>query len=92
MAPYKAHNYRQMIMLPISLEDQLMPGTLEWAIHELVEHRLETSIFDAKYANDDTGALAYPPKILFKMVLLASARGVISSRPIDTGNILRCWP
>ncbi len=37
MATYKAHNYSQMILLPISLEDQLPPGTLEWAIHELVE-------------------------------------------------------
>ena len=83
MATYKAHNYSQMIMLPISLEDQWMPGTLEWAIHELVEQRVETSIFDAKYANDDTGAPAYPPKILFKIVLLASARGMISSRQIE---------
>ncbi|HKJ69355.1 MAG TPA: hypothetical protein VKA68_15460 [bacterium] len=48
MAPDTAHNYRQMIMLPISLEDQLMPGTLEWAIHALVEHLVDPSIFDAK--------------------------------------------
>jgi len=84
MANYTAHNYSQMILLPISLEDQLMPGTLEWAIHELVEHRLETSIFDAKYANDDTGAPAYPPKSLLKIVLLfAYTRGLVSSRQIE---------
>jgi len=63
MAPDTAHNYRQMIMLPISLEDQLMPGTLEWAIHALVEHRVDPSIFDAKYTNDETGAPA--PTCLF---------------------------
>lgn len=29
MANDKGHNYSQMIMLPTSPEDQLMPGTLE---------------------------------------------------------------
>jgi len=72
MATDKARNYRQMIMLPISLDDHLMPGTLEWAIHELVEHRVDTALFDAKYVNDGTGAPAYPPKIVLKIVLLAS--------------------
>ncbi|HKJ67104.1 MAG TPA: hypothetical protein VKA68_04055 [bacterium] len=64
MATGKAHNYRQMIMLPLSLEDQLLPGSLAWAIHELVEHRVDTALFDTHYANDDTGAPAYPPKIV----------------------------
>jgi len=36
-----------MLLLPISLEDQLLPGTLEWAIHALVERRMDTAIFDA---------------------------------------------
>jgi hypothetical protein len=33
MAKYKKYDYKQMVMLPISLEDQLAPGTLEFAIH-----------------------------------------------------------
>lgn len=33
MAKFKAYNYRQRVFLPVSLEDQLMPGTLEFAIH-----------------------------------------------------------
>lgn len=61
MVAYKAHNYSQMIMLPISLEDQLMPGTVEWAIHALAERRVDTAIFDAKYTNDETGALVVFP-------------------------------
>lgn len=36
MAKYKNYDYSQMVMLPISLEDQLVPGTLEFAIHTLV--------------------------------------------------------
>jgi hypothetical protein len=33
MAKFKAYNYRKRVFLPGSLEDQLMPGTLEFAIH-----------------------------------------------------------
>ena len=32
MAKYKTYDYRQRVLLPVSLEDQLMPGTLEFAI------------------------------------------------------------
>jgi len=46
MAKYKKYDYKQMIMLPISLEDQLSPGTLEFAIHTLVETRMDLSLFD----------------------------------------------
>jgi len=46
MAKYKRYDYDQMIMLPISLEDQLTPGTLEFAIHYLVETRMDLSLFD----------------------------------------------
>jgi hypothetical protein len=58
MAKYKTYNYSQTVLLPISLEDQLMPGTLEFAIHTLVEKRMDMSIFDEKYNNDETGRAA----------------------------------
>ncbi len=83
MAKYKPYDYRQSVLLPVSLEDQLMPGTLEFAIHTLVEKRLDMSVFHGKYQNDDTGRAAYDPKILLKMVLLAYSRGMISSRKIE---------
>ena len=41
MAKYKTYNYSQTVLLPVSLEDQLMPGTLEFAIHTLVEKRMD---------------------------------------------------
>ena len=44
MARYKTYDYRQIGLLPVSLGDQLMPGTLESAIHSLVEKRLDSSI------------------------------------------------
>jgi hypothetical protein len=55
MAKYKYYNYSQSALIPVSLEEQLMPGTLEFAIHTLVESRLDTSVFDSRYTNDETG-------------------------------------
>ncbi len=60
-----------------------MPGTLEFAIHTLVEKRMDMSIFDDKYNNDETGRKAYDPKVLLKVVLLAYSRGIMSSRKIE---------
>jgi transposase len=83
MAKYKKYDYSQSLLIPVSLEDQLMPGTLEFAIHTLVEERMDMSVFDGKYQNDETGRRAYDPKILLKVVLLAYSRGLISSRQIE---------
>ena len=83
MARYKHYDYSQRVLLPVSLEDQLTPGTLEFAIHSLVETRMDLSLFDDKYCNDETGRLAYDPKVLLKVVLLAYSRGLISSRKIE---------
>jgi transposase len=60
-----------------------MPGTLEFAIHTLVETRMDMSRFAERFCNDETGRSAYDPKILLKIVLLAYARGMISSRKIE---------
>ena len=71
MARYKTYDYAQLLMIPVSLENQLVPGTLEYAIHHVIEERVDTSIFDEKYRNDDTGRTAYDPKVLLKIVLMA---------------------
>jgi len=83
MAKYKHYDYSQDVLIPVSLKDQLIPGTLEFAIHTLVETRMDTSIFEDRYRNDETGRLAYDPKILLKVILLGYARGLISSRKIE---------
>ena len=36
MAKYKAYDYSQMVLLPVSLEEQLMPGTLEFVFRILL--------------------------------------------------------
>jgi transposase len=83
MAKYKTYNYSQEVLIPVSLEDQIMPGTLEFAIHTLMETRMDMSVFDEKYHNDETGRSAYDPKVLLKVVLFGYSRGLISSRRIE---------
>ena len=83
MAKYKPSNEDQMVMLPISLQDQLVPGTLEYTINRLVDENIDLSVFDERYKNDVTGAAAIHPKILLKVILLAYAKGMISSRQIE---------
>jgi len=83
MAKYKPYNFDQLVMIPISLEDQLVPGTLEYTINELVEKNIDLSVFEGRYQNDDTGATAINPKVLLKVILFAYSRGMISSRQIE---------
>jgi hypothetical protein len=67
MAKYKRYDYSQSVLIPVSLGEQLVPGTLEFAIHTLVERRMDMSVFDDNYQNDETGRSAYDPKILLKV-------------------------
>ena len=83
MAKFKPYNYDQMVMIPITLKEQLEPGTIEYAIHELVEKKIDLSVFENRFKNDDTGASAFDPKILLQIVLFAYSRGIIGSRPIE---------
>lgn len=98
MARYKQYDYNQLIMVPVSLEDQLIPGTLEYAIHHVIEERLDLSNFDDRYCNDETGRSAIAPKVLIKIVLFGYSRGMISSRSLEracfeniTFMALACW-
>ena len=83
MPRYKAYDYSQLMMVPVSLEQQLVPGTLEYAIHNLIDERVDTSVFDSKYSNDATGRKAYDPKVLLKIVLFAYSRGMLHSRRME---------
>ena len=83
MAKFKPCNDEQLVMFPISIQDQIIPGTLEHTISRLVDKHVDLSVFDARYHNDKTGAAAIHPKILLKVILLAYAMGMISSRQIE---------
>ncbi|CAN5230036.1 hypothetical protein BH09GEM1_BH09GEM1_48320 [soil metagenome] len=66
----------------MDLAKQLLPGTIAHAVHHLFEHELDLAAFDARFKNDVTGATAYPPRMLFQVVLCAYAHGMVSSRAI----------
>jgi transposase len=83
VARYKPYKYDQMVMVPVSFQDQLEAGTLEHTIHELVEHHLDVSVFEGRYQNDHTGARAIHPKLLLKVILFAYSRGMLSSRQME---------
>jgi len=70
-------------LLPVDLARQLLPGTFEHAVNHLLDHAIDLSGFDARFWNDETGAPAYPPAMLLKVVLAAYAHGVVSSRGIE---------
>jgi hypothetical protein len=71
MARYTHYDDAQTVLLPVSREQQFMPGTLEFAIHGLVHRHLDTALFESRYTNDDTGCPAYDPRILLKVGLCA---------------------
>jgi transposase len=70
-------------LLPVVLEQQLVPGTFEYALHHLIDAEFDLSALEAKFKNDETGAPAYDPAVLLKIVLLAYSRGMVSSRVIE---------
>ncbi len=82
MARYK-HIDTSPRFLAVDLERQLLPGTFEHALNHLIDHELDLSGFDARFSNDLTGAAAYPPAMLLKVVLFAYSQGIVSSRGIE---------
>ena len=65
------------------LSEQIQLGTFEFALDHLIDHELDLSALDARFKNDDSGASAYDPRVMLKIVLLAYSRGLISSRRIE---------
>jgi hypothetical protein len=69
MARYKPYDLNQAKMIPLSYADQIVEGSFEHALNEIVEEHLDLTVFDGRYANDQTGRLAYDPRVLLKVVL-----------------------
>lgn len=82
MARYKPYSYGQGKFIPIFFEKQILPGTFEYTLSYLIDNELDLTVFDSRFNNDETGAPAYNPKILLKIILFAYSRGIITSRKI----------
>jgi transposase len=83
MARYKDVHYDQDKFIPVSFHKQILPGTFEYTLSYLVDHELDLSVFDDRYCNDETGAPAFDPAVLLKIVIYAYSRGIASSRKIE---------
>ena len=82
MARYKLVD-RSPRFLPIVLDAQLMTGSFEYALDYLIDNEVDLSGVAVRYCNDETGAPAYDPAVMLKIVLLAYSRGIVSSRGIE---------
>src|SRR3954466_13224701 len=69
MARYKPYDLNQAKMIPLSYADQIVEGSFEHALNEIVEEHLDLTVFEKRYANDETGRPAYDPRVLLKVVL-----------------------
>ena len=83
MAKFIPYDPNQSKMVVINYADQLQPGTFEFAINHIIDHKLDLSIFYPRYQNDEGGRPAYDPAILLKIILFAYSKGITSSREIQ---------
>jgi len=82
MARYKVVD-RSPRFLPVVLDAPLMTGSFEFALDYLIDNEVDLSGVATRYSNDETGAPAYDPAVMLKIVLLAYSRGIVSSRAIE---------
>jgi transposase len=80
MARYRHYDPDQTKMIALSYGRQLLPGTFEHALSYLIDNEIDLGRFAARFKNDETGAPAYDPAVLLKVVLFAYSRGITSSR------------
>ena len=82
MARYKEYSYSQGKFISVFFDKQILPGTFEYTLNYLIDEEIDLSIFEGRYKNDETGAPAYDPSILLKIILYAYSRGITKSRDI----------
>jgi len=82
MARYEPTRYGQLKMIPVSFEEQILPGSFEYTLSRLIDEEVSCRQFDRKYKNDTTGDTACNPRVLLKIILYAYSKGILSSRGI----------
>ncbi len=83
MVRFKNCDREQSLLIQLNYSDQIIPGTIEFAIDDIVDNYIDLSIFNSRYKNQSIGAKAYPPSVLLKIILLAYSRGSFTSRKIQ---------
>ena len=85
MARYKEYSYKQTKLIPISFDHQILPGTFEYTLNYLIDNEVDLSIFEQRYHNDDTGAPAYDPAVLLKIILETVPGLTVGKDGVGTG-------
>ena len=60
MPKFIPYDHNQNAIVVINFQDQIQSGTFEYALHYLVEEKLDLSVFDPEYRNGVLGF--FPPK------------------------------
>ncbi|HTE41486.1 MAG TPA: hypothetical protein VK629_11690 [Steroidobacteraceae bacterium] len=60
----------QTKILPVSYERQILPGTFEHTLSYVIDNKIDLTIFEDRYQNDDGGAPAYDPAIPLEFTYL----------------------
>lgn len=74
MARYKQID-RNPRLPPVVLSEQVQPGSFEFALDHVIDHELVLSALDARLRKDETGASAYDPRVMLKIVLRSGCLG-----------------
>ncbi|GHT93722.1 IS1182 family transposase ISMac2 [Spirochaetia bacterium] len=84
MAKYKHTDVEsgQGLFLTVNLKEQLLPGTFEYMLNDVLNNKIDLSNFDRNYKNDKTGASAIPPAAIMKLIIYGYSKGRKSSRAI----------
>jgi len=93
MAKYRTSDVAagQGLFLSVNLQEQLLPGSFEYMLNEILGTKIDISVFDKKYKNDLTGASAVPPSALLKLIIYGYYKGSGSSRKLyelNNNNII----
>jgi len=84
MAKYRTTDVAagQGLFLTVHLQGQLLPGSYEYMLNEIIGTKIGLGAFDRKYKNGITVASAVPPLALLKLIFYGYYNGCISSRKI----------
>lgn len=72
----------QGLFLAVNLKEQLIAGTFEYLLDEIIDRKIDMGVFAQKYKNDNTGARAIPPGSILKLVIYGYSKGMKSSREL----------
>ncbi len=61
MARYKPYDVHQDKFIPVSFRDQILPGSFEYSLNEIVDQHIDLSPFAARSQPADLPWLRLPP-------------------------------